>query len=288
MNEFEIDNNLLNGSIYSKIGSFIKYKSFYLYLVKLTCIDKNTNQIINCVKIGITNDDPIIRFKSFKDEFIPIPIKYKVLFISNLFDTRNKELESLFKKNNEKMKLNIIMNRSKKNSFSTEIYPYNEAMMHSFYTFFESIKYNLSNNYYIDENDKFFKYIYEYKYKLNNLFLDNCKKRNIKDEELESDQKNICLNKRMKNIDINNINILSCPDTIPSISLEGKNCALYFNDKENKMVGWYKATIKEINLQRKHKNNCSFLVEYGKDTFVHFEIISKNNYGVDKLWILLE
>ena len=81
-------------------------------------------------------------------------------------------------------------------------------------------------------------------------------------------------------------NVLPCPDKLPHDLKTGQKLARWFGPPYNK---WYVGTISEVNRRRTKQENVS--VEFVEDkygtTWGHF-LASAEDYGADKLWVVLE
>jgi hypothetical protein len=276
--EFNIDQESIN----LKIGLFDVSKTSILYIILIS-----VNENFKYIKIGITENEPLARIKSFFDNFIPMG---EITILSLIVMNKPRIYESLFKKENNDLLLKNIVHKTTSKP-SKEVYPYNKEIAYRMKYFFDSIDQNLIQKIYINKNDSIMNYFELNKdlYKI---------KRNRDDSDSESNSEfDITHNKKKIDYDIDQEikikgrvysgKILECPSIIPNNLLKNQNCAIFFNDSESNMFGWYKGIIIDVNVKRKKLNNCEIKIfDKDKTTFIQKMVISNENYGSDKYWIL--
>ena len=78
----------------------------------------------------------------------------------------------------------------------------------------------------------------------------------------------------------------TCPAKLPHDLAEGQKLARWFGSPYNK---WYVGKITEVNRRRSKQENVAveFVDEEDGTTWAHF-VASAEDYGADKLWVVLE
>lgn len=277
--KFNIDQESIN----LKIGLFDISKTSILYIIKIY-----VNENFQYIKIGITENEPLARIKSFFDNFVPMG---EITILSLIVMNKPRIYESLFKKENSDNLLENIIHK-KNNKPSKEVYPYNKNMAYRMKHFIDSIDKNLIEKIYINNNDYIMNYFDNNFYEVNNKRIRENFECDIKsDTDSEIDNKIKIDKDEEQELNINGRvysgKILECPSKIPDNSLKNMKCSLFFNDSESNMFGWYNAVIIDVNVKRKKLNNCELKV-FNKDktSFIQHMVISKENYGSNKYWIL--
>ena len=138
--------------IISIIGEHNESKDKYLYLLSIkNAYDNDNKKIIDYIKIGITNEEPIKKFKDVHKKFYPMGTM-KILMLIKI--EKPEYIEKIIKKElntNLKNPINIYSDKIKK-SLSTKSYPYRCLEIIKCVINFTLLEYkNLIYSYYFDE-----------------------------------------------------------------------------------------------------------------------------------------
>ena len=240
---------------YDKIVSIIGDDERYtkLYLIKI----ETTNRTY--VKIGISKDY-YSRFSKILETYTPMG-RITPLLIAKMKNNDPHYFEKIFKSNNNDYVCRDVFVNS--NSRSTESYPYDNNFKYRFFVFYNNIKDEIDKCYY-NNDDPIIKYIREHSIsKITN-----------------TTKPTYFFNK----IYINDV--LNCPTKLLVKELEGKSCAVFFDDEDEKMYGWYEGTIKLFNQRKKRENNCTFEYLYDNKKYTTDLLIKHINYGT--CWVLID
>lgn len=260
--------SVIIGIIVSIIGNDKRNKVLYVLKIK--------TGIKTYIKIGITNDVseriPNI-YKTFEPMGVIIP-----LFVMKLKNNDAEYYESIFKKTNIDFLCNDVYVNSK--SLSTESYPYNDEFIDRFLRFFSENKiYDEIEKCYYDNDDSLVKLIKQNSNSKSLNFFHNSP------INIFTNMMKIFKTRYMKDI-------LKCPDELTVKELEGKSCAVFFDDDIEKMYGWYEGKILLFNQRKTQSNNCTIEYIYNNEICTTDLIIKKKNYGPnqceDQCWVLLD
>lgn len=267
INEIEIN---------SIIGNYDEKIDSYLYLLKIKDAKHPiTKETFTYLKIGITSSYYMHRIQQLHTNLNPMG-QISILFLIKI--TKPDFYESKFKRENSDYTSNNTHNNiySNKRCISTECYPYDKNMMYRINYFINSIKDDL-DNFYINFNDNLINHLNTniYKRKIKNSLED------IKEEEEDQEEEYISKENPYQG------KIQKYQDISITSKLEGKKCSIFFNDPESDLLGWFPAVIKDVNGRKKRTPNCTFEVKLPDGTKENINaIITPNNYGKDKFWVL--